>query len=689
MASALVNISKDYFNKGVFVFENGDYIFIEEIQYSHDGQYWEESFIPYEHTDPRDATKTILGHKYRRVRHAGDDEFQLAEYIVAEDGQNPVFRVTSENLLQYKLILETDVEYKTLIDLNTLKGDPGEQGAVGRGWAIDMAGYFYDRPLVMNTVNAWSTTCNTCNPSVNIAIGTSIATYLSIGDGGHIVVANDVSSNYYRSFDGLTWIALTATDIGEVITWMADDNIGTGRVDFRTTDNLGTAGKVYVFYNGIWKLLFNVSVPFYKLAPNATYFSASNNGFYMEDYMSSIAIPTAIEMINPSGGNYKLDVKENGITLYHIDESIFQDGFKIVSEEVKVSSRDFAGYGLTTYASIFDGEENIQIDLRQFIGNGLSFVTVTSTDGESADKLLVNPVDLVDINLSGLTTFVNTDGYTDFKIRTAKGLFINTDGLNVLPDDLSIYTNTSDKVAIKPYDVGVSGSGILSTYLNPTVVNVLKGLLVDNTTGIEIKLSTDHTAIDFDSTGIFITNHGIQGWHLDHNVANAATGAIVMNETTDLLNVVVKAGGGLMIDGANGLAIDTSNLSWINNVVNKIEVGGVDVDGDLVIVGDTSSDNYVKTYVTLLGQTIKVTPETNVANLTGLIRNVIENTEVGSHVHAISGITGLVAALAAKIEDAVVLGSNAKISLADGIQLKSPNGTWYKLIVDDYGQLGT
>lgn len=686
----LFNISKDYFNKGVFVFENGEYIFIEEIQYSADGKYWESTFIPYEHPDPRDITKSIGAHKYRRTRHAGDDNFQAPHKYVAEDGANPVFRVT-DNELEYKYATETDAAYRPLFDFDLVKGDKGEQGAPGRGWAIDQAGFFYDRPLSPTCVNAWSTPCQSCNPHVSIPVGGQIYTYLSIGDGGHIIVAQDVVDGKYRSEDGILFVQILASDIGVRTTWMANDAIGTGKIDYRTTDLLNTAGHVYVFYNGIWKELFNVSIPFYKLAPNAAYFALAQNGFYMEDYTNQVDVTTAVELENPSAGIYKLDVKENSLDLFHIKDEIFADGLEVDTNEVQVKSSDIAGFGLATYTSLIDGKDNIQVDVEDLIGDGLTFFqdALNETDNETRNIAIVKVTDLVDENLSGLTTFTNTDTYDDLKVKVYHGLEITTNGVMPDVDELCLTTEeVGNKLKIKNYVAG--NDGVLAVHLNPNVANENAGLHVNNTTGIEVKLSTDHKALTLDNLGVKVDNHKIEGWHLNHNVANAATGAIQMNETTDLLNVLVKAAGGIIIDGANGLAIDTGNLAWMNGfVVKKIQVDGDDLVGDLAIVGDVSSDVYVKTYVEHTGQVITIRPETDVVSLTALITSVATGLPLGAHVHTIANVTGLQAALNLKLEDAETYGTNCRLSRATGLEVKSPNGTWFKVIVDDYGQLGT
>jgi len=692
--SDLINISKDYFNKGIFVFENGEYIFIEEIQYSFDGTYWEDTFIPYEHPDPRNLNRTLQGHKYRRVRHAGDDSFQHPEYIVAEDGYSPILRVV-EKQLEYKYSNETDEQYRPLLDLNILKGDKGEQGAVGRGWAIDQAGFFYDRPLAPTGVHVWSNTCNSCNPAVAIPIGGVIYTYLSIGDGGHIITLSDVNAGWYRSEDGLLFVELRASDIGTLVTWTAEDAIGTGKIDYRTTDVLNTAGHVYVFYNGIWKELFNVSIPFYKLAPNAAYFSATQNGFYMEEYASSLTVPSAVELKNPSAGIYKLDVKEDSITLYHIDENIFGDGLEIDAPLVQVKVTDFTGFGLSSYVSLIDGEINQQVNMTDLVGNGLTIFhdVLNETDGEIRNLAITKVSDLVDTNLSGLISFTNTDGFDDIKVKTYHGLEIVTNGLMPDVDELCLTTEeVGNKLKIKNYVAG--NDGVLAVHLNPNAANELAALHVNNSTGIELKLAASHKALTFANDGVLLDNHKVEGWHLNHNVANAASGAIIFNETSDLLNVIVKAGGGIIIDGANGLAFDTTDLSWLNSyVVKKIQIGVDDLVGDLAIIGDSSSDVYMKTIVEHTGNVIKIKPETDVVALTALISSIAGSLPIGSHVHSIAQVTGLQAALDTKIDKGVVY-DNLKIVCSGtasdmGAWLKSPSGNWFKLIVSDDGQLGT
>jgi hypothetical protein len=692
--SELFNISKDYFNKGIFVFENGEYIFIEEIQYSHDGSYWEKTFLPYEHSDPRDLTKTIKGHQYRRVRHAGDDEFQLPEYIVAKDGYSPVLRVNGKQL-EYKYNNETDEMYRPLFDLNLLKGDKGEQGAVGRGWAIDQAGFFYDRPLSPTCTHTWTSTCNSCNPAVSIPVGGTIYTYLSIGDGGHIVTAQNVTDAWYRSEDGLLFVELRVSDIGTRVTWTAEDAIGTGKIDYRTTDYLNTAGHVYVFYNGIWKEVFNVSIPFYKLAPSAAYFSLTQNGFYMEEYTDSLAVPSAVELKNPSAGIYKLDVKEDSINLVHIDEAIFGDGLEVDAPLLQVKSSDFTGFGMSTYTSLIDGEVNQQVDMTALVGNGLDTFhdILNETDGETRELAIVKVSDLVDENLSGLTTFTNTDTFNDLKVKVYHGLEITTDGVMPDVDELSLTTEeVGNKLKVKNY--GAGSEGIMAVHLNPNAANENAGLHVNNSTGIEVKLSTDHKALTFDNLGVKLDNHKVEGWHLNHNVANAATGAIVMNETTDLLNVIVKPAGGIIIDGASGLAFDTSDLSWLNNyVVKKIQIGTDDLTGDLAMIGDVSSDVYISTYVEHTGPIIKVRGEMDVVALTALITSVAGGLPIGSHTHSIAQVAGLQAALDAKVTRDFKYGNMKIITVGTandmGLWLESPSGTWYKLIVSDDGQLGT
>ena len=134
--------------RGIFRFPNGRELYIEEIQYSPNGKdTWEKRFIPHPHTNPNDPTQLIDGHKYRRVRHAGDDYFQFPEYIVAKDGDHSVFKMNG-SIIQYKLSLELDDEWQDLFDFSTLKGEKGDKGLRGKGWHIDMYGFFKHPSLI-------------------------------------------------------------------------------------------------------------------------------------------------------------------------------------------------------------------------------------------------------------------------------------------------------------------------------------------------------------------------------------------------------------------------------------------------------------------------------------------------------------------------------------------------------------
>jgi hypothetical protein len=432
------------------------------------------------------------------------------------------------------------------------------------------------------------------------------------------------------------------------------------------------------------------------------------DGLYMEEFV----VPTYI--INGDDGGTialdlvtnKLDVKMNSLEPKHFKDDIFSDGFEegtvgiegYKSNNLFIKPSDFSGFGLKTYVSVADDYYDVQVNVTDLLGNGLTVFnnnglnSTNSVDGEDRLIAIVLASDLVDVTKSGLMTFVNTDSYLDLKVFAGKGILVDHTGTSVDTDELSITGLTTNKVRVKPYAAG--NDGILGTHLNPNAANILKGLKVDNATGIEIILSTDHKALDFDVSGLKLTNHTIEGWHLNHNIADASSGAIMMNETTDLLEVLVKTSGGIIIDGANGLAIDTTDLSWLDvAVVKKIEVWentGInyqgDVKGDIVLEGDTVSDNYMDINVIKSGQTIVIKPETNLANLQALITSTV-GTGVAVHTHVISDITALQTALDTKVEKDVALG-NMKITTT-GIYLQSPSGVWFKLGVDDNGDIIT
>jgi len=903
---SLININKSYFDKGVFVFENGDYIFIEEIQYSGDGIYWESEFEPLEHIDPRDFNQKLLGHKWRRVRHAGDDYFQKEMKIIPEDGKIPVFKVEDKVLYQ-KYIDEDDSEFKYLFDLSEVKGDRGDKGEIGTGFKIDSAGYINRRPHCHCNETQKVSSCSSCNPNVvstscncspgvgstflalgksdgtstidgilsvddfilnsaitgektwnftgggnskvlkftelepdNLSIGTinvgngsvstatiNISNFIptsgysislkvkgvivstvnlttgqlfdsamqnlsngvvgydssySLGTGNITLstISKTQSANGYdlsaaatfsitstvgifsgglnvgelTIIDQLSKILQTPKLTGYTFTSISSgfriareypqgaidgnvlsigtnipythvvDTIGIeyipGTYDVRTPEQpptgtqvgIGVRGNIYICTKDGWILLSNMNTPDYRVAPNAAYVTTNQDGLYLINYVSEPFSVTGDDgnTISLDLGTNKLGVKVNSLSPRHLKDGSFIDGFDegaigasgVKEGSIKINVDDIDGFGLKTYSSITDGFKDLQVKSSDLAHDGLETFddNINDLDGEDRIKLKVKASDLITPTTAistGLQTstdagIIETDGFDNIYVKEGDAIKVDSDGVNVKSDELSLTSLNSTDVKVKPYVA--ANDGILATHLNPNAANVNKGLKVDNSTGIEILLSPDHKALKFDNNGILIQNEGITGWHLNSNVADSATGAIMFDTTSDTLKVKVKLAGGITLD-ADGLKIDTSDLSWLDsNVVKKVEVwdyDGInnlgDISGDLLLVGDKNNDTYMDIKLEVNGQKISIKPETNLGNLTTLINQLISNSQVEAHTHTISQVFNLQPELDLRVKEGQIYGGNFKIDTTNGMQLLAPDGTWRKLGIDDNGDI--
>ena len=700
MTEELKYINRDYFNKGVLLLENGKYIFIEEIQYTYDGTYWESNFEPSEHTDPRNLNKTIPGHKYRRVRHAGDDFFQKPEYIVAEDGLNSLITVKDGIVYTY-MEGQGENDYVELFKLVDVKGNDGNRGEKGEGWHVDTIGYYLEKPDCTAGLSC-TTTCIECNQNSSAAPSTcGFTTFLSLGDGLYQIVIGDVGD--FRSDDGVTWVEIDADDIGDYTRWTANDSSGTAAVDYRDEDTLNTRGKVYVCADGKWTMLMSVAIPRHKLSPTESYYISYQDGLYMEDYIYPLYSVTPDDggtiVMNVDGSEFKLGIKMNSIEPKHLKDDIFSDGFNEGSvgpegyktSNILINTSDFAGYGLNSYTSSTDSYDDLQVVVSDFIRDGLQSTAITTVDGEVREKLDVNVTDLVDVSLSGLETFTNSDGYEDIKVKDGNGLDIDTDGLFVNTDNLSLYVS-GDEVSIKPYTSG--NDGVLANHLNPDVANINRAIILGDN-GLEVTVSSDHGTLTYDSEGLLVKQDSIQGWHLNSNIVDVSKGLYV-NQSSDMVEVKLNPEGGLAVD-LYGIKIDTDDLSWLKDaVVNKIEIGVtgitgttgiVDLTGDIVLNGDNSSDNYMTIEVDSIGQSIYIRPNTNLENLQSLIDSRVGLAGIGGHSHAISDVAQLSEVLDGKVNENTTYG-NIKI-MSDGLYISNPSGEWRKIQVDENFNLFT
>ncbi|MCK4500911.1 hypothetical protein KAU11_10455 [Candidatus Babeliales bacterium] len=603
---------------------------------------------------------------------------------------------------------EDETDWRELYDLENLRGMQGEKGLTGEGWHIDMAGWYLERPDCSSCTTTVSS-CNSCSGGT-VTSSSAVKLFLSMGDGLKTIVIGDVGT--FRSNDGTTWVAIVASDVDDVTRYTAVDAIGTGIIDYRLQDTLNTKGKVYSCVDGVWNLLFNVATPQHQLSPTAAFYATSQTGFYMEEFVGVVGDNS--QTIYMDLTTWQLGIIPDSVSPLELKVGTFTDGFEegVGTVPIIIKPSDFAGYGLKTYTSTADGLINIQVDLKTLVGNGIQALNEVTVDGEIRDTYNIKISDVINspngtnTEYTGLTdsiteAYTESDGFNNLYVKSGDAIERNVRGTSVKADELSLVAANLSEIAIKTYVAG--NDGVLAIHLNPAVVNINKGLLVNNSTGIEIKLSTNHTAFDFNSTGILIKNEGIQGWHLATNVVDDTKG-LNMNTTSDMIEASLHASGGLVFDGVSGgIKIDTADLSWLQTgVVSKVEVwdyDGItnlgDILGDIAIVGDKNSDSYMDIKLELTGQKIAIKPETDVVQLTALINSLISTAGTGAHQHVTADVTDLQAKLDAKVDEDIKYG-NIKIvpvggsEPTPGLYIQNASGNaWGRLVaVDDFFNLG-
>jgi hypothetical protein len=185
-----------------------------------------------------------------------------------------------------------------------------------------------------------------------------------------------------------------------------------------------------------------------------------------------------------------------------------------------------------------------------------------------------------------------------------------------------------------------------------------------------------------------ILNQGIQGWHLNSNVAAIDSG-ILMNTTTESLEIKLKTDGGLLKDN-DGLYIDTSDLSWMSSyLVSSIIIDGTGITGD-VTFGTPNTDPYMDVIISNTGNTVNFDVSTDTTALNALIDLRVDAATIGSHTHAMSDVTGLSTALDEKVDGDVTIG-NIKIVTTGanaGLHIESAGGKVGKLVIDDSYNVG-
>jgi len=264
---SLMQINKGYFDKGVFLFENGKYIYIEEILYSGNGIVWESEFEPLAHPNPNNLSEILPGHKWRQVRHAGDEYPQKPMKIIPEDGRTPMFKVEDRKLYQ-KYIDEPDTKYVQLFDLEELRGTKGDTGDKGEGLKIDAAGYLNHRPNCNTKHEHTQPTCNSCNPNARPVVTTCSgigSTFLTLGksDGtdsiegvlsvDDIVLYSPVVGEKTLSYAGKTVVftEINPQDLPNGIIYIGEEVRSRGSITISNTGAIGNTFTVTVDGNPI------------------------------------------------------------------------------------------------------------------------------------------------------------------------------------------------------------------------------------------------------------------------------------------------------------------------------------------------------------------------------------------------------------------------------------------------------
>lgn len=731
----MINVYPD---QSIIRFYDGTLIYIDEVQYSSDGKTnWEHTFNPESHISTIDGLTLLDGHKYRRVRHSGDTKFQIPSLWVPEDGQSALLRVT-DDYIQWKL--ELDAVWKNLVALDDLKGLQGDQGIPGTGLNINGAGALDIRPDCGET----SSTCTTCNNNSS-GIKTP-STFMSVGN--HKLETIDIVDEltYWHTVDGTNWVQSTNADLGTyVIGWKASaaanansDGLTVnykGQVVLFTASPLyNSAGYIFIYADGVWSQLANISTPSGLIKMN----NADVLGF-LEDKIDNVTI-----IANANN----LEVADNSIDEFKLKLYTFTDGLdQQTGLPIKAKVEDYAGFGLSYYTSTTDNEEDLQVNVNDLISDGLAVnTTIVPVDGEIPNKIEVNVNDLINDN-SGLISTTEADTFDDLQVNLGDGLQFSTDlvkKVEVKADELSLEVDANN-IHVKDYLTG--NDGILASHLNPDTVDTLKGIDLNNTTGIFAKV--DNSTIGYDGTGnLEVPLNGITGDKLNDNVADNTKGIVVLNDMlvakVDNISTQFNGSGEISL-------IDT----YITNLISGTFVSSLNtLQGDIAIAA--VADTYINLSIATSGQNINITPSldtslltTNiinpaisgynfdeiiddrvallmkagtgitltyddvlntltvassisaptsgsVLNLDGVRVDGVNNTFARSdHKHGIddNALTiaktfGLQTALDSKIQIDIPYG-NATIKSLTGVVIKSPGGNNYKLIVDDAGNIGT
>lgn len=656
------NLYSDH--NGIIRLYDGTIIYVVEIEYSSDGKsFWEPTYNANKHYFYQDNRIEVNGHRYMRIRHAGDTHFQAPMYITAIDGKSPEIRIEG-TMVQWGYADVAD-SWQDLVDLTTLKGEQGDQGVQGRGLAVTGASWYGE------FINVLPSGLSSCNRGCNGTTTDGVVTVLSLGDGNHKILQADIDANKFRSDDGVLYLALGVNDLGRYTRFIADDANGTNYIDYRKTNSeYSSKGKVYAFADGMWTELSNLAVPNYLVAAKN---GNPTNGKFMEDYESTTIGLDAQE---------NLEVKDDSIGVAKFIPSTFTHGLT-EGASIKVNPTELTGKGVWAYVATSDSEKHFQVVAVDIISNGLDTESLATVDGETNENIIVNVDDLINA-LSGLESTTELDGYKDLKVKSGDAILVDLGGVNVTSDEVTITTKDSPMAALVLTDN--NSKGVQAKHIHQNVVNPNKGLQKGNGTATDVlgalEIKVDDYSLGFDGTGkLEVQDDGVHGEHLNDDTVNELKGLTILDNA-----LAVKLAGALQFDADGNISIDTNSL-FSSSLVKSIN----NTTGNLTLQVSNSeaTGSGISLVLDKTGTVFTIKLVVNQSVLQEFVGTSLSSL-LPAHTHDITAIEGLVEELNARVQLDYTYGGNFRIDSVHGAIWKVPGvSVWYKVAVDSVGNLDT
>ena len=609
-------------NNGVIRLYDGTLVYIDSVQYSHDGiTNWEDPpFQPNIHTNTITGVGTLEGHKYRRVRLSGTTNYQYPEYIVAEDGRSVELNVI-DGYIVWRLI--GDTIWLNLVDLTLLKGSKGDQGVEGRGINIDGSNTFDLRPNCTGTTTYTRQNNCGCGYVDTLSACSPLFTFLSIGN--HRLNDIEDTGTYFIQSTSLasTWtLYSSALHAGKTcIGWGATDVTGTGGryvianviAVYPGTGSItaqDSTGYLYTCANGIW--LVNQLAVNDHMVQEAT---GSTHIGYMNSYTNNI---TPVTANNIGILNGLLGVSNESIGVAQLDPLLIGDGLELTtdlhvnpndlvtvgggiivsSNDFIVKPSDFIGDGLEIDGGLIVVKtENL---ISQLANNGLQ--TSASDDlGGVSKHLSVKVGNGIEIVTAGVQVKAGDNSIlvdsAGVKAKVSNGLEVVTGGIVVKPEDATILVSA---LGVKVNPMYLPAGYVTS--LNTKVGNLLltSSATTNTTTGDAFTLTVDNT------TPLQID--------LKPNIDLAAL-ATDLGITPGMVGTFVTADAGTSFDTASEIKtyIDTQDDKYVlkDTVIGNMYVNTVTNPGLYIELGTTGTlarleaDNNGNLY---LSSTNRITP---------------------------------------------------------------------------------